>query len=111
MNWPEFRDLQRSYFLASVLDLEVPTDHMIFGALYQIANRERIKYILSGNNFVTEWLLPPRWYYSKRDLQNILGIHRQFAESKIVQSGRCLVLEGKRRYQDSRGRPRGRRRS
>ena len=23
MNWPEFRDLQRSYFLASVLDLEL----------------------------------------------------------------------------------------
>ncbi|MBI4366376.1 MAG: N-acetyl sugar amidotransferase, partial [Deltaproteobacteria bacterium] len=25
MNWPEFRDLQRAYFKASVIDLDVPT--------------------------------------------------------------------------------------
>lgn len=78
MNWPEFRDLQRSYFLASVLDLEVPTDHMIFGALYQIAHSRGVKYILSGNNFATEWLLPRAWYYSKFDLTNMMGIHREF---------------------------------
>jgi N-acetyl sugar amidotransferase len=80
MDWPEFRDLQRSYFKASVLDLEVPTDHMIFGALHRIARDRGIKYILSGNNFATEWLLPQAWYYSKFDLENIKGIHRAFGE-------------------------------
>lgn len=80
MNWPEFRDLQRAYFKASVLDLEIPTDHMIFGALHQIALEHKIKYVLSGNNFATEWLLPPSWYYSKFDLENIKGIHRVFGE-------------------------------
>src|SRR5262249_10219074 len=30
MYWPEFRDLQRAFFKASVLDLDIPTDHMIF---------------------------------------------------------------------------------
>lgn len=78
MDWTEFRDLQRSYFQASVLDLEIPTDHMIFGALHQIAHKEGIKYILSGNNFVTEWLLPRAWYYSKFDIINLVNIHRQF---------------------------------
>ncbi|MFK9866896.1 N-acetyl sugar amidotransferase, partial [Escherichia coli] len=58
MDWPEFRDLQRAYFKASVLDLEVPTDHMIFGALYRVAARYGIRYILSGHNVATEWLLP-----------------------------------------------------
>jgi len=80
MNWPEFRDLQRAYFKASVLDLDIPTDHMIFGALYKIALEHRIKYVLSGNNFATEWLLPPAWYYSKFDLVNLTGIHRAFGE-------------------------------
>lgn len=80
MHWPEFRDLQRAYFKASVLDLEIPTDHMIFGALHKVALEHRIKYVLSGNNFVTEWLLPPAWYYSKFDLENIKGIHRTFGE-------------------------------
>jgi N-acetyl sugar amidotransferase len=80
MDWAEFRDLQRAYFKASVLDLEVPTDHMIFGALHKVAAEHGIKYVLSGNNFATEWLLPPAWYYSKFDLENIKGIHRASGE-------------------------------
>ena len=80
MNWPEFRDLQRAYFKASVLDLDIPTDHMIFGALHKVALNQGIKYVLSGNNFATEWLLPPAWYYSKFDLVNLKGIHRAFGE-------------------------------
>ena len=83
MNWPEFRDLQRSYFKASVLDLDVPTDHMIFGALHKIADKHNIKYILSGNNFATEWLLPPAWYGPKFDLVNLLDIHRQYGEMPL----------------------------
>ena len=80
MNWPEFRDLQRAYFKASVIDLEVPTDHMIFGALHKIADQHGIKYILSGTNFATEWLLPPSWHYSKLDLENLKGIHKAYGE-------------------------------
>ena len=80
MNWPEFRDLQRAYFRASVLDLDVPADHMIFGALHRIACEHNIQYVLSGNNIATEWLLPRAWYYSKFDIVNLTGIHRAFAE-------------------------------
>ncbi len=78
MDWPEFRDLQRSYFQASVLDLEVPTDHMIFGALYKTAAQHGIRHVLSGNNFNTEWLLPKSWNYAKFDLANLRGIHRKY---------------------------------
>lgn len=76
MDWPEFRDLQRSYFKASVLDLEVPTDHMIFGAIYRIAAQHGITHLLSGNNLQTEWLLPRAWYYPKFDLVNLKAIHK-----------------------------------
>ena len=65
MDWPEFRDLQRSYFKASVVDLEVPTDHMILGALYKVAQQHGLKFLLSGTNVVTEAILPRRWYFSK----------------------------------------------
>jgi len=78
MDWPEFRDLQRSYFKASVLDLDVPADHMIFGALYKIARRHRLKVILSGGNIVTEAILPKKWYYPKFDIANLKGIHRRY---------------------------------
>jgi N-acetyl sugar amidotransferase len=78
MDWPEFRDLQRAYFKASVVDLEVPTDHMILGALYQLARRHSLKYILSGTNLVTEAILPKRWYYPKFDLVNLRDIHNRY---------------------------------
>lgn len=80
MDWDEFRDLQRAYFKASVLDLEIPTDHMIFGALHRVASRHKIKTILAGHNHQTEWMLPKAWYYRKFDLRNIKAIHRKFGE-------------------------------
>ena len=83
MNWPEFRDLQRAFFRAAVLDLDIPTDHMIFGALHTIANERNIRFILSGNNLATEWLLPRAWYYSKFDLVNLQAIHRRFGERPL----------------------------
>lgn len=83
MDWSEFRDLQRAYFKASVLDLEVPTDHMIFGALFLTAASRGIRYILSGHNIETEWLLPKAWYYSKFDLTNMIGIHQAFGERPL----------------------------
>lgn len=78
MNWEEFKDLQRSYFKASVLDLDVPADHMIFGSLYRVAAKYNIKYIISGHNVVTEFLLPKAWFYKKFDLTNLKNIHDKF---------------------------------
>jgi N-acetyl sugar amidotransferase len=78
MDWPEFRDLQRAYFKASVVDLEVPTDHMILGALYQITRQHGLKFILSGTNIVTEAILPRRWYFPKFDLVNLRDIHKHY---------------------------------
>lgn len=78
MDWQEFRSLQRSYFKASVLDLDVPADHMIFGSLFKVAKKFNIKYILSGKNTWTEQTLPKSWNYNKFDLTNLKNIHKSF---------------------------------
>lgn len=83
MDWPEFRGLQRSYFKASVLDLDVPADHMIFGALFSTAKKFNIKYVLSGNNVWTEHTLPKSWNYNKFDLVNLKNIHRKFENTSL----------------------------
>lgn len=83
MDWPEFRSLQRSYFKASVLDLDVPADHMIFGALFQTAKKYKIKYVLSGNNIWTEHTLPKAWNYNKFDLVNLRNIHKSFENTSL----------------------------
>ncbi len=83
MDWEEMKYLQRSYYKASVLDLDVPADHMIFGALYQTAAKFGIKYILSGKNTVTEGVLPSTWNYSKYDLVNLRNINKQFENKSL----------------------------
>lgn len=84
MDWEEFKDLQRSYLLASVIDIEVPTDQLIFGALNSIAHKYHIKYILSGLNTATEAIMPPSWNYSKKyDSRNLRSIHRAFSKKKL----------------------------
>ncbi len=83
MDWPEFRSLQRSYFKASVLDLDVPADHMIFGALYKTAKKFKIKYVLSGNNVCTEHTLPKTWNYNKFDLINLKNIHSRYENGSL----------------------------
>ncbi|MBN2663706.1 MAG: N-acetyl sugar amidotransferase [Bacteroidales bacterium] len=78
INWDEFRDIQLAYFKANVIDIEAITDHAIFGTVYKIAADNNIEYILSGNNVVTESLLPKYWIFNKADHVNIKDIHKKF---------------------------------
>lgn len=86
MDWEEFRDLQRAYFLASVVDIEVATDQLIQGALFRIAASHGIKTILSGTNWATEWLMPKSWNYRKQDLVNLRNIHKRFGTMPLRKS-------------------------
>jgi N-acetyl sugar amidotransferase len=80
VDWEEFKDLQLAYLKASVIDAEVPTDHAIGGTLQKLAARFKVKFILSGNNIVTEAILPPTWSYNKNDYVNLTNIHKKFGK-------------------------------
>lgn len=84
INWDEFKDLQLSYFKAGVVDLEFPTDHAIMASMFRIANKHKIKYVLSGHNIVTEGTyLPKSWVHSKLDYLNLKDIHRTYGHVKL----------------------------
>lgn len=84
INWDEFKDLQLAYFKASVIDIEVPTDQLIFASLYKIAYQKKVKTILSGNNNATEFTMPRGWNYeAKMDLVNLKNIHQKFGGIKL----------------------------
>lgn len=78
IDWEEFRDLQRSFFKADVIDLELPTDHAIFGVILQLAKKHNIPYILSGANISTEAVMPKAWVHRKQDLMNIRSIQAMY---------------------------------
>lgn len=78
VDWEEFKELQLSYLKASVVDIEVLTDHAFMAVLYEQAKKWNIKYMLAGMNLVTEFVLPSYWIYNKGDLQNIINIQNIF---------------------------------
>jgi N-acetyl sugar amidotransferase len=83
IDWPVMRELQKSYFKASVIDLDVPADHTIFGSIFKIAAKMNIKYILNGSNYQTELIMPKTWNYLKTDLTNIKNIYHKFTGTSL----------------------------
>lgn len=83
IDWEEFKDLQRSFFKANVIDIEVLSDHAIFGVIMQLAKKYKVKAILSGANISTEHIMPRSWVHRKQDLTNIKDIQKKFGTLKI----------------------------
>lgn len=83
IDWEEFKDLQLAYLKASVIDIEVLTDHAIYGTLFNIAKKNNIKYVLGGLNMATEGILPYHWTYNKKDFINIKDIHKKYGKKKL----------------------------
>jgi len=102
INWEEFKDLQIAYLKASVVDIEVISDHAIFGILFKIAGEKNIKHILIGNNIKTETTLPRTWAHPNTDHINIMAIQKQFGTVPL----KTFPLMGdkiKRYYQEIKG--------
>lgn len=85
VDWEEMRDLQLAFLKAGVANCDVPTDHGFTAALYHVAVREKIPYLLSGANLATESHLPRAWGYSARDLRHLRAIHARFGRHPLVQ--------------------------
>lgn len=83
IDWEEFKDLQRSFFNADVIDLELLSDHAIFATVYRLTRKYKVKYLLSGENFETEAIMPSAWNWRKSDATNIKAIHKQFGSKKL----------------------------
>ncbi len=76
IDWNEFKDIQRSYFKANVIDIEAITDIAIFSALDILCKQFKIKHIIDGRNVVTEVVLPPSWIC--KNTANLKDIHKKF---------------------------------
>lgn len=83
INWHEFKDIQLAYLRASVVDIEVVSDHAIFATMYKLAKEKSIGYIISGTNIVTEHIMPASWLYKKMDFANLKDIHKKYGKLKL----------------------------
>lgn len=83
IDWEEMRDLQRSMFLSSVPNCDIPQDHAFIASLYSEAKKYGIKHILNGGNMSTESILPKSWGYDASDWVHLKDIHRKFGKVKL----------------------------
>jgi len=83
INWEEFKDLQRAFFRASVIDIELLTDHAITATMFHLARTRDIPYVLSGQNLATENGMPRSWIWFKQDARNIRAIHKAYGSRPI----------------------------
>jgi N-acetyl sugar amidotransferase len=83
LDWSEFRDLQKSFLMASTPDGDIPSDHAINALLWREAVKHNIKYIVSGMNFTTESIYVPDWAYGHSDWRYIMAVHRRFGSIKL----------------------------
>ncbi len=83
IDWPEFRDLQRAFIKAGVVDIEMLSDHAIMAAMFDLAKRHNVKYVLSGTNIATEHGMPRSWVWNKQDLTNIIDIQKRFGDKRL----------------------------
>ena len=75
IDWPEFRDLQRAFIQAGVVDIEMLSDHAITATMFRLCRKHEIRNVLSGTNIATEHGMPRSWVWNKQDLTNIRSIH------------------------------------
>ena len=87
IDWEEFRDVQRSFFKAGVVDIEMITDHAINVVLFRIAKQFDLRYFLAGTNLATEAMMPPDWFFeNKLDPFHLHKIYRRFGSGRPLAS-------------------------
>jgi N-acetyl sugar amidotransferase len=83
LNWEEFKDLQLAFLKASTPDSEIPSDHAIWAVIGDMAEKLKVRYILSGFNVRTETHLPRAWSQGHFDWKYMRAVHRQFGEARL----------------------------
>jgi len=88
-----FSWLQASFIKAGLINIEIPTDHILMATSYEMAKKYGIKYILSGGNVATESIMPPSWSYTARDLVHIKDVYKKIMKTELTGLPVCGLLK------------------
>jgi len=80
-NKDQFADLTRAFILAGLPEIAIPQDNVLFACLYKYAQKNNIKYFLSGENFTLECITQAG--FDATDKVHILDVHKKFGRAKI----------------------------
>jgi N-acetyl sugar amidotransferase len=81
IDYEEVKAVLRAYIKASLPWIDSPTDLAIKSALYKIAAKEKVGFILTGSDFRSEGKQPSEWTYS--DAHQLLYLIKRFEKIKL----------------------------
>jgi N-acetyl sugar amidotransferase len=77
----EYQRIYRSFFKASVPEIDTPADIALATVHYMAAAKHGVQYVWQGHSFRTEGISPPGWFYM--DARYIQGIHQKHGDGRI----------------------------
>lgn len=83
LDWEEFKGLQVAFLRSSTPDSEIPSDHAIWAVLGDLADKLKVKYIVSGFNVRTETHLPRAWSQGHFDWKYIRSVNGLFGRGRL----------------------------
>jgi hypothetical protein len=86
----EYQAVMKSFFKASVPEIDAPTDLGFATMLYMACSKHDVKHIWEGHSFRTEGITPPGWVYM--DAKYITSIHKQFGEKYKIKTLPLMYL-------------------
>jgi N-acetyl sugar amidotransferase len=84
LNWEEFKDLQLAFLRASTPDSEIPSDHAIHSCMFKAAQKEKVRYVITGFNRSSESILPEAWSQGHFDWKYIKSVHKLFGSGRLT---------------------------
>lgn len=87
-----FKELQQAFIKSCTANIEIPTDHILMAATYQMARENNIKYVISGGNLATEGIMPRKWGYQARDLTFIRAVFRKATGKRLKENSLLPTL-------------------
>jgi N-acetyl sugar amidotransferase len=91
IDYEEVKAVLRSYIKSSLPWIDGPTDLAIKAALYEVAEREGVKYIFNGSDFRTEGKQPTEWTYT--DARQLMFILKKFEKIKLKSFPYYTILQ------------------
>ena len=83
INWEEMKDFQLALFKSSTPYLDLAQDFAFVGGVYKFAEKYKIKNILNGYNYSSEFCSYPLKYYYYADLQFINDVRKQYCTNPM----------------------------
>jgi N-acetyl sugar amidotransferase len=77
----QYQEIYKSFFKASVPEIDTPTDIALATVLYDAAEKYSIKHIWEGHSFRSEGISPPGWFYM--DAMYIKRIHEKYGDGNL----------------------------